>query len=125
MNALKNIATKAITATIATGLVASAAFAAAEGPTVTVTLPQSVNLGNATLASGQYTITESSMASGSTLFVFRSDKGDTTSAIAQKNAEPATDQKTAVILANDHGILHLDKLFIEGDSAGYQFPESK
>jgi hypothetical protein len=124
MNALKSIATKVIAATIATGLIAGAAFAAG-GSTVTVTLPQSVNLGNATLAGGQYTITESSMSDGSSLFVFRSDKGDVASALAMRSAEPAIDQKTAVILSNDHGTLHVDKLFIEGDSAGYQFAESR
>lgn len=119
MNALKSIGTKVIGAMIATGLVAGAALAA-DGSTVTVTLPQAVTLGNATLASGQYTITES-MSDGSDLFVFRSEKGDVASAVATRSADPAVDQKTEVILSKDHGMLRLDKLFIEGDSAGYQF----
>jgi hypothetical protein len=124
MNTLKSIGTKVVTAMIAAGLVAGAAFAAS-GDTVTVTLPQSVSVGNATLASGQYTVTESSMADGSSLFVFRSSKGDTTSALAMKSADPAIDQKTAVVLSNEGGTLHLDKMFIEGDSAGYQFAVTK
>jgi len=124
MNALKSIGTKVMTAAIATGLVAGAAFAAS-GSVVTVTLPQSVTVGNATLASGQYTITESSMADGNSLFVFRSDKGDTTAAIAMKGAEPAADQKTSVVLSNDNGSLHLDKVFIAGQSTGYQFVDLK
>jgi hypothetical protein len=124
MNALNNIGTKVVTAMIATGLVAGAAFAAGAS-SVTVTLPQAVTLGNATLASGQYKITESSMSDGSSLFVFRSDKGDVASAVALKSAEPGTDQKTSVVLSNEHGTLHLDKLFIAGDAAGYQFTESK
>ena len=124
MNAFKSIGTKVVTTMIATGLVAGAAFAAT-GDTVTVTLPQSVSVGNATLASGQYTVTESSMADGSSLFVFRSAKGDTTSAMAMKSAYPAVDQKTQVVLSNEGGTLHLDKMFIEGDSAGYQFAVSK
>ena len=122
MNSLKSIGTKVMAAMIATGLVAGAAFA---GNVVTVTLPQAVTVGDATLASGQYTITESSMSDGSTLFVFRSEKGEATSAIAMKSADPAADQKTEVVLSNENGVLHLDKMFIEGDTAGYQFAHSK
>lgn len=112
--------TRIIGSMIAAGLVAGAAFAA-DGSTVTVNLPQAVTLGSATLARGQYTITETSMNDGGNLFVFRSEKGDVTSAVAMRSADAAIDQKTAVVLSNDHGMLHLDKLFIEGDSAGYQF----
>jgi hypothetical protein len=124
MNALKSIGTKVITAMIATGLAAGAAFAAS-GATVKVTLPEAVNVGGATLASGQYTITESTSGDGSNVFVFRSEKGEATAAVAMRSAEPSTEQKTEVVLSNEGGILHLDKLFIEGDSAGYQFAESK
>jgi hypothetical protein len=124
MSTFKSIGTKIVTAVIATGLVAGAAFAAG-GNTVTVTLPQSVSVGNATLASGQYTVTGSSMVDGSSLFVFRSAKGDTTSAVAMKSADPAVDQKTEVVLSNEGGTLHLDKLVIEGNSAGYQFAVTK
>lgn len=124
MNALRSIGTKVVTTMIATGLVAGAAFAAS-GSMVKVTLPEAVNVGGATLASGQYTITESTMADGSNLFVFRSEKGEATAALAMRSAEPAAEQKTEVVLSNEGGILHLDKLFIEGDSAGYQFADSK
>jgi type IV secretory pathway TrbL component len=120
MSTLKNIGTKVFGAMIAAGLVAGAAFAA-DGTTVTVTLPQAVVLGSTTLASGQYTITESSMANGSDVFVFRSGKGDVATAMAMRSANPAVDQKTEVVLTNDHGTLHVDKLFIAGNSAGYQF----
>jgi hypothetical protein len=124
MNALKSIGTKVVTAMIATGLVAGAAFAAS-GFTVKVTLPEAISLGNATLASGEYTITESSMNDGNSLFVFRSEKGDTTSAVAMKNADPSASRKTEVVLSNEGGILHLDKMFIEGESTGYQFSALK
>ena len=124
MNTLKSIGTKIFTAMVATGLVAGAAFAAA-GSTVTVTLPQSITVGSATLASGQYTITESNLADGSSMFVFRSEKGDATTAMALKSAEPSADQKTAVVLANENGTLHLDKMFIAGESTGYQFVDAK
>lgn len=122
MSTLKTIGTKVVTAMIATGLVAGAAFA---GSTVTVTLPQSVNVGGTTLASGPYTITESSLLGGQTLFVFRSDKGETASALGMKTAEAGDDQKTSFVLVNEKGTLHLDKLFIAGDGSGYQFAETK
>ena len=124
MNSLKSIGTKVVTAMIATGLVAGAAFAAS-GTQVTVNVPQSFTVGSATLASGQYNVTESSLADGSSLFVFRSDKGATTSAIALKSADAAVDQKTEVVLSNEGGTLHLDKMFIAGESSGYQFVDSK
>jgi hypothetical protein len=121
MNAFKSIGTKVITAIIAAGLVAGAAF----GATLTVTLPQSVIVGSTTLASGQYTVSESSMADGNSLFVFRSEKGDATVAVATKNGDPAVEQKTEFVLANEGGTLHLDKVFIAGESVGYQFAETK
>jgi len=124
MNALKSIGTKLAIAVVATGLVAGAAFAAV-GSIVTVTLPQSVNVGNTTLAGGQYTITEFSVSGGRSLFVFRSDKGDTASVMGTKTADAADDQKTAVILSNEGGTLHVDKMFVEGDQSGYQFADSK
>jgi hypothetical protein len=120
MNALKGFGTKVAAAMIATGLVAGAALAAG-GSTVTVNLPQAVNVGGTILASGEYKITETNMADGNSLFVFRSVKGTVASAVAMRSADPAADQKTEVVLTNDGGGLHLDKLFIEGDSAGYQF----
>ena len=120
MNAFKTLGTKFAAAIIATGLVAGAAFAGT-GSTVTVTLPQAVTVGSSTLASGEYKVTEFTMADGGSIFVFRSEKGESTSAVAMKNADPVVDQKTEVVLSNATGTLHLDKLFIAGQSAGYQF----
>ncbi len=123
MNALKNIGTKLAAAMIATGLIAGAAFAA--DSTVKVTLPEAVSLGGTTLASGQYSITETTLVGGASIVVFRDEKGDTTTAVAQRTAEPGVDQKTEVVLSHAAGKLHLDKMFIEGDSVGYQFADSK
>jgi hypothetical protein len=109
---------------MAAGLVAGAAFGAS-GSTVKVTLPEAVSVGNATLASGEYTITESTISGGASLFVFRDAKGDAVSAVAMKTAEPSNEQKTEVVLSNAGGTLRLDKMFIEGSSAGYQFNEVK
>src|SRR5882757_2647243 len=83
MSATKSIGTKIVTAMIATGLAVTAAFA---GSTVTVTLPESVTVGSTTLSGGQYTVSEFAMSGGRTLFVFRSDKGETASALGLKNA---------------------------------------
>lgn len=115
MSAFKSI----FTAIVATGLIAGAAFAASN--TITVNLPEAISIGDATLASGQYTITESNLANGATVFVFRNEKGQATIATALKNASAAPDQKTEVILSNEGGKMHLDKMFVAGESAGYQF----
>ncbi len=120
MSALKSIGSKVTTTLIVAGLAAGAAFAAT-GKTVTVKLPEAVTLGGTTLAGGEYTITESSMNDGSSLFIFRSDKGASVAAVGMRNIAPAADQKTEVVLANDGGALRLDKMFIEGDAAGYRF----
>ena len=120
MNALKSIGTKVVTAIVATGLVAGAAYAAS-GATITVNLPQAVTVGNATLASGEYKISETSLNDGDSLFVFRSDKGETVAAVAMRSVTSATDQKTEVVLSNEGGSMHLDKMFIAGESTGYQF----
>jgi hypothetical protein len=124
MNALKSIANRLAMAVVATGLVAGSAFAAV-GSTLTVTLPEAVTVGGTTLAGGQYTITEYSSASGNSLFVFRSDKGDSATVVGTRTAEPAADQKTAVILSKEGGSLHVDKMFIEGEDSGFQFADSK
>jgi hypothetical protein len=124
MNSLKNFGTKVVFSMIATGLVAGAAFAAS-GDTLTINLPEATAVNGSTLASGQYKVTETSMADGSSLLVFRSDKGNATAVVAMKSAEPSAAQKSEVVLSSEGGTLHVDKLFIQGESAGYQFSESK
>ena len=124
MNTFKNFGTKVVFSMIAAGLAAGAAFAAT-GSTITVNLPEAVTVNGSTLASGQYTVTENSMASGASLLVFRTDKGEATAVVAMKNAEPSADQKSEVVLSHEGGNLHLDKLFIQGEGAGYQFSDSK
>lgn len=115
MTTLKSI----FTAIVATGLIAGAAFAGSN--IISVDLPQAVTVGETTLASGHYTVTESTLNDGTSLFVFRNDKGEATAATAMKSADPAADQKTEVILSNEGGKMHLDKMFVAGESAGYQF----
>ena len=124
MNTLRNFAAKVVFSMITTGLVAGAAFAAS-GDTLTINLPEAVTVNGSQLSSGQYKVTETSMADGSSLLVFRSDKGDATAVVAMRSVEPAADQKSEVVLSHEGGSLHLDKMFIQGESAGYQFSESK
>jgi len=124
MKAITNFGIKVIGAMISTGLVAGAAFAAS-GDTLTINLPEAATVNGSTLASGQYNVTESSLADGSSLLVFRSDKGDATAVVAMKTAEPSADQKSEVVLSHEGGTLHLDKMFIAGETAGFQFSESK
>jgi hypothetical protein len=121
MNTLKNLGIKFAGAAIAAGMLASAAFGLTES-VVSVNLPQSVSVGSAVLPSGEYKVSQLSMNDGNKLFVFRSDKGnEAVSAVATKSAEPSADQKTSLVLSNDNGTLRLDKMFIAGDGAGYQF----
>jgi hypothetical protein len=124
MNSLKNFGTKVVFSMIAAGLIAGAALAAS-GDTLTINLPEAATVNGSQLASGQYKVTETSMADGSSLLVFRSDKGDATAVVAMRSVEPSADQKSEVVLSHEGGNLHLDKLFIAGEGAGYQFSESK
>jgi len=115
---------KVVFSVIAAGLAASAAFATT-GARLTINLPEAVTVNGSTLASGQYKVTETSMADGASLLVFRSDKGEATGVVVKKTASAAPDQKSEAILSSEGGSLHLDKLFVEGESAGFQFSESK
>ncbi|HVW11594.1 MAG TPA: hypothetical protein VHC90_23585 [Bryobacteraceae bacterium] len=121
MSTLKNLGIKLAGVTIAAGMAAGAAFGLT-GAVLTVNLPQPVTVGSSVLPSGEYNVTQVGMNDGTSLFVFRSDNGkEAISAMATKSADPAPDQKTSVVLDNQNGTLHLDKMFIAGDSAGYQF----
>jgi len=118
MNALT---VKIFSVAIAAGLAAGAAFAASASTVVSITLPEAVTLGSTTLPAGQYQVTEDA----GNMFVFRSNNGEVAATLATKSVEAAPDQKTEVVLTHEGGALHVDKIFIAGENAGYQFPESK
>ena len=120
MNALT---VKILSVAIATGLAAGAAFEA--DLTAAITLPPSVKLGGATLAGGEYKVTESPMGNGSGWFEFRSETGELVGVMAKKSAEPSVGGKTEVILSHEGNTVRVNKLFIAGDSASYEFPESR
>lgn len=128
MRTIKNVGTKCVMAAVTMGLVASAAFADV-GNIVNVTLPEAVTVGNATLESGSYELTEYPVASGTSVFVIRSEHGGTVASVtAAKDADPGEVRapKTEIVLTPDtSGRVHLDKLFIEGENAGYRFMDVK
>ncbi|HVY94124.1 MAG TPA: hypothetical protein VHA14_15295 [Bryobacteraceae bacterium] len=121
MSTLKNLGIRFAGAAIAAGMFASAAFASI-GSVMTVDLPQAVTVGSAVLPSGQYSVTQDDMNDGTSLFVFRSNNGkEAISAVGLRNVNAAPDQKTSVVLDDQNGTLHLDKMFIAGHSFGYRF----
>lgn len=127
MTGLRNTAIKVAGAMIATGLAASAAFAAT-GDTVNVTLPEAVTVGHTTLPGGTYQISEVPVGAES-LFLFRDSHGNTAAvAEATRTASPThadskgASQKTEIVLApSKSGKMHIDEMFVEGDTAGYRF----
>ena len=89
---------------------------------VNITLPDRVSVGNTALGSGQYTITEYPQGSVST-FVFREGNGNIAAVVqGQRTASRPDGSRTEVVLSpDDEGILHPDKMFVEGGTTGYQF----
>jgi hypothetical protein len=129
---------------IATGLAAGAAGASVDNGTavalyaagdtsVNVTLPDAVSVGRTTLPAGNYTITEVAPGELQSTFVFRNGTGNTAAVVEARKTVSPTDvdswgasQKTEVILTPDEGgKLHLNKMFIEGDTTGYRFVDTK
>ena len=125
---LRNAGTKIALAMIGTGLAASAAFAGLNGGRVNITLPDSVVVDGKAIPSGDYTITEVPLGAES-VFVFRNDHGDSEAVVPATRTVTPPDRnyfggsnKTEVTLTpSEDGTLHLNDMFIEGDSAGYHF----
>ena len=103
------------------GLLACGLFAGTTA-LVTVNLPHAVTVGNATLPSGQYTISAVDMASGDDLFIIRSGKGNTAITIqAQKVMLPTHSEKTQVTMSKDGANWTLDTLVVGGTDVSFQF----
>lgn len=116
------IAGAAIAATITAGLAS-----ADVGKIVDVTLPEPVVVGNTTLPGGAYRIIEVPVAGTESLFEFQNANGNTAAAmpgerIANSPSIPEL-QKTGVVLAPSEsgGPLHLNKLYIQGETGAYEF----
>lgn len=113
---------KSVVSGAAVVLLSCVAASAADGSRMKIRLPEAVTVGDGTLAAGEYSVNETTMAGGTALFVFRAEDGDAVLvAVATRSAAPAADQKTEVVISDENGVEHLDKVFIEGESVGYQF----
>ena len=82
-----------------------------------VDLPHAVVVGSTTLPSGHYTISET----GDDAFLIHSDNGVSAVVLGQRFDASSEADKTHVVLSGDDNALHLDKLFIGGESTGYEF----
>ena len=107
---------KCVCALAVAGLTATAAMAAS-GQTMVINLSKSVVANGVTLPSGQYRVTDMENLSGGHILVFRGANGEAVAMAALRTADAAVDQKTELVVTNDK----LDKLFIEGESTGFQF----
>jgi hypothetical protein len=143
MRTTKTKATKFFITVIASGLMASAAFAgdggntqspyAAGANTINVTLPEAVSVGDKTLRRGKYQISEIALGSAESSFLFRDDNGNTAAILqATRTASPSkvdfsgAAEKTELLLSSsEDGTVRLNKLFIEGQTSGFQFVNLK
>jgi hypothetical protein len=99
-------------------LMAGAMFAATPN-VITVNLPHSVTVGSATLPAGQYTLTAVEMSDGSDYFVVRGAGAPVVTLQSQKI--DSAEKKTQVIFSKDGDNWRFDRLFVEGDTNGYEF----
>jgi hypothetical protein len=99
------------------GTLAVTAFGATRN-LATVTFPQPIAVGSATLPAGQYTISDV----GGDAFVVQSVNGDENAMILGRRVETDTEApKTSVTLSDNAGALHINKLVIGGQAAEYDF----
>lgn len=107
------------------GLLGVSALFAGQVNRVTLTLPHAVQVGSTTLPSGEYTISTILMSDGDEYFIVRGDHTPTVTLQAQKiDAETGVNQ-TEVVFSKDGSAWHFEKLFLKGDSTGYQFVNSR
>jgi hypothetical protein len=118
-NAFSRIGRTCAQAVMVSGLMAGAMFAAAPDQ-VNVTLPHAITVGSTTLPSGEYTISNLNTNEGDDYFLVRSADGHAVTMQVQK-IDSQDPTRTQVVLSKDGNAWHLDKMFIQGESAGYQF----
>jgi hypothetical protein len=114
-NAFLRLGYTCVCAIIAAAGVTSAT--AAERDLATVTLPQAVEVGDTTLAAGQYTIVEE----GEGTFRLSAPNGQGAVVLGRPFEEENEANKTQVVLTKDGKGLRLDKLYIEGENTGIEF----
>jgi hypothetical protein len=79
-----------------------------------------VTVGNTTLPSGSYTISNLDMADGE-YFVIRSANSAAVATIQAMKITANTNDKTQIQFSQDGDTWRFDKMFVEGDGTGYQF----
>lgn len=104
--------------TCASILMAGALASAATVNIASVTLPNAVSVGSATLPGGHYTIA----SEGDGTFLIQSDNGQKSAMLMGRRIESGeAARRTEVVLSGEGDSLHLNKLFIEGQTEGYEF----
>lgn len=122
-NAFSRVGRTCAHVAMVSGLLTGALFAASPDQ-VNVTLPHAITVGSTTLPSGEYTISSLNMSEGDNYFLIRSANGSAVTMQVQKIDSPDPD-KTQVVLSKDGDTWHIDKMFIQGENAGYQFVNIK
>ena len=100
------------------GLMAGGMFAASHE--VTVNVPHAITVGSTTLPSGEYTISNLNMPNGDEYFLVRDVNGHAATLQAQR-IDSDDQSKSQVVFSKDGDTWHFDKMFVQGDDAGYQF----
>lgn len=97
--------------------------AAASMRPVKITLPYSVTVAGTTLAPGAYTVEELDFRNGSPVLTFRSDNGASVDVLANVIETPnnAVSNRTAMVLQLSGAQREVEKLWIEGQSLGFEF----
>jgi len=108
------------------GVLAASALLAGQVNRVTVTLPHSVKVGSTVLPSGEYTISSMSMADGDEYFIVRGEHTPVVTLAAQKiDAADEQTNRTQLLFSQDGSDWHFERMFLKGDSIGYQFVNAK
>ncbi|MES1258615.1 MAG: hypothetical protein ABUS51_09295 [Acidobacteriota bacterium] len=124
-NAFVRFGQTCVSVVIGSGLIAGALLAG-EVNRVIVTLPHAVTVGSVTLPVGEYTLTSMDMSDGDQYFIVRGDHTPTVTLQTQKIDAPVDgSKKTEVVFTQDGAAWHFEKLFVQGDTTGYQFTNAK
>jgi hypothetical protein len=94
---------------------------AASPKKISVTLPHAVTVGNTTLPSGNYTISNLTMSDGEYFLIRSNDDQVAPTTIQAMKISPDESEKTQVIFSQDGDTWRFDKMFVQGDGVGYQF----
>ena len=109
---------------IAAGMAAARHASAYMIEMLTVTLPHSVSVGEATLPAGEYTIRTDDLGSSSPVLIFQSENGAAAVVPAMKIARPSSDAgKKAGLVIEHHGDAYrLAKVWLDGHSGYWLAP---